>query len=139
MATLVQHMRPYILRYVGDSEARMEQMMDRKIQAIHKLLDAFQYRVMERPAPIIDAATFQTKLASLCADVDALLAPTDIVPESTPAVSNDEVVMTPLFCYTMPPPHSSFAAGKRPHSAHTFHTEQAQRLRKKERQQLEAD
>ncbi|WMV13519.1 hypothetical protein MTR67_006904 [Solanum verrucosum] len=62
-------------RSVVESKARMEQMMDRKIQAFNKRLDAFESRVLKRHAPTIDITTFHTELASLCADVDALLAP----------------------------------------------------------------
>uniref|UniRef100_M1DQM0 Integrase core domain containing protein n=1 Tax=Solanum tuberosum TaxID=4113 RepID=M1DQM0_SOLTU len=62
---------------IEEYEARMEQMMDQKIQAIHKCLDAFELRVLERPTPTIDVTTFQMALASLRADVDALLALAD--------------------------------------------------------------
>lgn len=40
-------------------------MIDRKIQAIHKYLDAFELRILERPAPTIDVTAFETNLARL--------------------------------------------------------------------------
>uniref|UniRef100_M1D987 Integrase core domain containing protein n=1 Tax=Solanum tuberosum TaxID=4113 RepID=M1D987_SOLTU len=116
----------------------MEQMVDRKIQEVNKCLDAFELRVFYRYAPAIDLTTFQMELASLRAKVDALLAPTDIVPESAPAVPEDEVVMTDLFGDTMPPSDSSCVVGKSHRSDHTSDTEEARRLRKKENHQLEA-
>uniref|UniRef100_M1DYN2 Integrase core domain containing protein n=1 Tax=Solanum tuberosum TaxID=4113 RepID=M1DYN2_SOLTU len=45
----------------------------------------------------------------------------------------DDMVMTPLFGDSMPPPDLSRAAKKRHPSDHTSDTEEAQRLRKKER------
>jgi len=36
----------------------MEHMMDAKIQRVQKCLDAFEFRVLERPAPTIDVTTF---------------------------------------------------------------------------------
>uniref|UniRef100_M1DGN6 Uncharacterized protein n=1 Tax=Solanum tuberosum TaxID=4113 RepID=M1DGN6_SOLTU len=45
--------------------------------------------------------------------------------------------MSALFGNSMPPPDSSPAAGKRPHSDHTADTEKAPRLSNKERQQFE--
>uniref|UniRef100_M1DNG6 Integrase core domain containing protein n=1 Tax=Solanum tuberosum TaxID=4113 RepID=M1DNG6_SOLTU len=104
MATLLQHMRSWMQRSVEESEARMELMMERKIQVVHKRLDAFELRVWERPSPTIDVTTFQTKLARLWADVDALLSPAKVVPECTPEVKEDEVVMTFLFGDTMRQP-----------------------------------
>ncbi|WMV45470.1 hypothetical protein MTR67_038855 [Solanum verrucosum] len=85
-------------RSTMESYARMEYMMDRKIQM---------------------------ELASLRADVDVLLAPSEIAPEGAPTVEKDEVVVTALFGDTMPPPDSSRVAGKRHCSNHTFDTKEA--------------
>uniref|UniRef100_M1E0M3 Integrase core domain containing protein n=1 Tax=Solanum tuberosum TaxID=4113 RepID=M1E0M3_SOLTU len=75
MATLMQHMRPWMQQFVEESEACMEQMMDRKIQVVHKRLDAFELRVLERPASSVDITTFQTELARLRSDVDVVTPP----------------------------------------------------------------
>ncbi|WMV08762.1 hypothetical protein MTR67_002147 [Solanum verrucosum] len=74
-----------IQRSIENSKARMEHMINKKIQ---------------------------TKLASLCADVDALLAPPEVVPKCEPEVETDEAVMTELFGDTMPPPDPSRVAWK---------------------------
>ncbi|WMV58828.1 hypothetical protein MTR67_052213 [Solanum verrucosum] len=111
----------------------MEQMMERKIQVVHKRLDAFELRVLERPAPTIDVTTFQTELASLCSDVASLLAPIETVSEAAPKIEEDEVVMTALFGDTVPPPDPSRTAGKHHHSSdHTSNANEAQRARKRE-------
>ncbi|KAK4717943.1 hypothetical protein R3W88_016281 [Solanum pinnatisectum] len=115
----------------------MEQMMDQKIQAVHKCLDAFELTVLKSPAPIIDVSTFKTELANLHADVDGFLAPSDIAPEVAPAAEEDEMVMTDLFRDDMPPLVSSRAARKRHHSNHTSDTDEARRLKIKEFQQFE--
>uniref|UniRef100_M1DCF5 Integrase core domain containing protein n=1 Tax=Solanum tuberosum TaxID=4113 RepID=M1DCF5_SOLTU len=88
MATLLQHMKPWIQHSIAESEARMAQMMDHKVQ-------------------------------------------------SAPTAPDDEAVMTSLFGDAMPPPDYSHAARKRHHSDRTSDDAEAQRLRKKERHQLE--
>lgn len=101
-------------RSIDTSKAMMWQMMDWKIQAVHKHLDAFELRVLESLAPAIDVSTFQMELASLCADVVALLAPSEPAPEETPVAEEDDVVMTALLVNSMPPPDSFCAIGKHP-------------------------
>uniref|UniRef100_M1DRZ0 Integrase core domain containing protein n=1 Tax=Solanum tuberosum TaxID=4113 RepID=M1DRZ0_SOLTU len=115
----------------------MEQMMDQKIQVVHKRLDAFELRVLDRPALTIDVTTFQTELTSLCAEVVALLDPTDTAPEAATTAEEDDVVMTTLFGHAMPPPDSSCVVGKRHCSDHTYDADEARRLKKKERKQFE--
>lgn len=78
---------------------------------------------------MIDVTTFQTELASLCADVDALLAHSVTTLEAAPVVEEDEVVMTALFGGTIPPHNPSRAVGKRHYSDHIFDTEEARRLK----------
>uniref|UniRef100_M1DK04 Integrase core domain containing protein n=1 Tax=Solanum tuberosum TaxID=4113 RepID=M1DK04_SOLTU len=131
-------MKPWMLRFVEESEARMEKMMERKIQAVHKRLNAFEFIVLERSTPTIDVTTFQIELATLCADVDPLLAPDKFVPEPAPEVEEDEVVISTLFSDTMPPRDSSRASGKRHRSfVHTSDAEESRRAKKRERQELE--
>uniref|UniRef100_M1DXK1 Integrase core domain containing protein n=1 Tax=Solanum tuberosum TaxID=4113 RepID=M1DXK1_SOLTU len=114
MATLLQHMKPWMQHSITESEARMEQMMDQRVKAVHKRLNAFEFAVLERPTETIDVTTFQRELAGLRADVATLLAPTKTERKSAPAVPEDEVVMTALFGDTMQPPDSSRVVGKRP-------------------------
>uniref|UniRef100_M1DUW8 Integrase core domain containing protein n=1 Tax=Solanum tuberosum TaxID=4113 RepID=M1DUW8_SOLTU len=103
----LQSILPWMQRSIAEFEARMEQMMDQKFQAVHKHLDVFDLRVLERSTLTIDVTAFQTELASLRADVAALLGPVEKVPEFAPTVREDEVAMTSLLGDTMPPPNSS--------------------------------
>ncbi|KAG5610279.1 hypothetical protein H5410_021560 [Solanum commersonii] len=84
MATLLHYIQPWMQKSIAEFEARMEQrmegMMDRKIQAVNKHLDAFELRVLERPTPTINLSSFQTKLASLRANVDAILTTPTVEP-----------------------------------------------------------
>ncbi|KAG5620829.1 hypothetical protein H5410_006047 [Solanum commersonii] len=58
MATLLHHIQPWMQKSIAESEARverrMEDMMDRKVQAVNNRLDAFELRVLgdRPPAPI---------------------------------------------------------------------------------------
>ncbi|KAG5576289.1 hypothetical protein H5410_056423 [Solanum commersonii] len=61
-------------------ERMMEGMMDQKIQAVNKQLDAFELRVLERPTPTMDLSSFQSELANIRADVDAILATPTVEP-----------------------------------------------------------
>uniref|UniRef100_M1DC09 Integrase core domain containing protein n=1 Tax=Solanum tuberosum TaxID=4113 RepID=M1DC09_SOLTU len=79
----------------------------------------------DRPAPTIDVTTFQMELASLRADVAALLGLADEVPESVSMVPENEVVMNALFGNTMPLPDPFRAAGKCHHSDHTSDMDEA--------------
>uniref|UniRef100_M1BIC4 Integrase core domain containing protein n=1 Tax=Solanum tuberosum TaxID=4113 RepID=M1BIC4_SOLTU len=81
MATLLHHIQPWMQMSIAESEARMERrmegMMDRKVQAVNKRLDAFELRVLELSAPAIDLSSLQAELASLRTDVNSILvAPT---------------------------------------------------------------
>uniref|UniRef100_M1DIG7 Integrase core domain containing protein n=1 Tax=Solanum tuberosum TaxID=4113 RepID=M1DIG7_SOLTU len=115
----------------------MEQMMDRKVQAVHQHLDAFELRVLERPAPTIDVYAFRMDLASLQANLDALLALPEVEPESAPTAPIDDTVLDALIEDEMPPSDSSRHAGKHPRSSRTSDDTEAGRARKRERQQFE--
>lgn len=71
-------------RSIEKSETYMERMMDAKIWVVYNRLDAFEQRVLKRYTPTIDVTIQQTELARLCFDVDALLAPVEIVQKTTP-------------------------------------------------------
>uniref|UniRef100_M1DRJ3 Integrase core domain containing protein n=1 Tax=Solanum tuberosum TaxID=4113 RepID=M1DRJ3_SOLTU len=114
MATLLQHMRPWMQHLIEDSEARMEKMMDQNIHAVHKRLYAFELRILKSLAPNIDVTTFQTELANLRADVDAILATPDTAPEVTPTTEEENAVMNALFGDVVPPSNSYRAVGMPP-------------------------
>uniref|UniRef100_M1DM43 Integrase core domain containing protein n=1 Tax=Solanum tuberosum TaxID=4113 RepID=M1DM43_SOLTU len=84
MATLLHHIKPGMRKLIDESEERVEKRMeaktDQQVQAVHKRLDAFELRVLERPAPTTDMSFFRTELASLRADVDTILATPAVEP-----------------------------------------------------------
>uniref|UniRef100_M1DHZ2 Integrase core domain containing protein n=1 Tax=Solanum tuberosum TaxID=4113 RepID=M1DHZ2_SOLTU len=88
MATVLHHIKPWMRKFIVEYEERVEKRMEaktnQKVQAVHKRLDAFELRVLERPAPTTDMSFFGTKLASLQDDVDDILA--------TPAVRGTNLV-----------------------------------------------
>uniref|UniRef100_M1DK06 Integrase core domain containing protein n=1 Tax=Solanum tuberosum TaxID=4113 RepID=M1DK06_SOLTU len=126
-----------------ESEARIEQrvehMMDQKVQAVHKHLDAFELRVLERPTPTVDLTILQKKIENLRADITGLLVTPETEPESESArmAPVDNTVVTALFSDDMLPPDSSCATGKRPRSGRTCAIVEAERARKRERQSYE--
>uniref|UniRef100_M1DLL2 Integrase core domain containing protein n=1 Tax=Solanum tuberosum TaxID=4113 RepID=M1DLL2_SOLTU len=104
MATLLHHIQPWMQKSIDESEARMERMMDgmmdRKVQAVNKRLDAFELRVLERSAPVIDLSALQAELASLRTDVDAILAAPSVEPQVAPTALADDTVLDALFSRT---------------------------------------
>ncbi|KAK4713502.1 hypothetical protein R3W88_019409 [Solanum pinnatisectum] len=95
MATLLHHVKPWMQKSIAEFKARMEwrmeTMMDQKVQAVHKLLDSFELRVLERPTPATDLSSFQTELKSLRADLDAIIATPIDEPESAPTALADDI------------------------------------------------
>uniref|UniRef100_M1DXJ5 Integrase core domain containing protein n=1 Tax=Solanum tuberosum TaxID=4113 RepID=M1DXJ5_SOLTU len=74
----------------------MKAKMDQKVQAVHKRLDAFELRVLERLASTTDMSSFRTELASLQADIDAILATPAIEPQAAPSALGDDTVLGAL-------------------------------------------
>uniref|UniRef100_M1DQA7 Integrase core domain containing protein n=1 Tax=Solanum tuberosum TaxID=4113 RepID=M1DQA7_SOLTU len=75
----------------------MEAKMDQKVQAVHKRLNPFELRVLERPDPTTDISSFRTELASLRADVDAILATPAVELQAAPFALGDDTVLGALF------------------------------------------
>ena len=46
---------------------------ERKIAELHQCLDAFELRVLARPAPPVDVSTLHVPVDSLRADIDMIL------------------------------------------------------------------
>ncbi|KAG5610118.1 hypothetical protein H5410_021399 [Solanum commersonii] len=78
----------------------MEGMMDRKVQDVNKSLDAFELRVLKRPAPAIDLSSFQAELSSLWDDIDAILSTPTVELQSAPTALADDTVLDALFTGT---------------------------------------
>ena len=51
----------------------MVQYTERKIAEVHQRLDAFELRVLSRPARPVDVSTLQAAVDSLHADIDTIL------------------------------------------------------------------
>ena len=77
MATLLNHIQPWMQKSITESEERLERKMvqytERKIAEVHQRLDAFELRVLARPAPPVDVSTLQDAIDSLRADIDTIL------------------------------------------------------------------
>uniref|UniRef100_M1DAV5 Integrase core domain containing protein n=1 Tax=Solanum tuberosum TaxID=4113 RepID=M1DAV5_SOLTU len=86
-------MLPWMKKSIEKSEARIEAVVDRKIQAVHWRIYSFELRVMERPQPrpTVDLNTFQAELAKLRTDVNALTVVEEAIPEPTPERMRDEL------------------------------------------------
>ena len=68
MATLLHHIQPWMQRSITESEKRLErkimQFTERKIAEVNQRLDAFELRVLARPAPSVDVSTLQAAVDS---------------------------------------------------------------------------
>uniref|UniRef100_M1DUI3 Integrase core domain containing protein n=1 Tax=Solanum tuberosum TaxID=4113 RepID=M1DUI3_SOLTU len=122
MATLLHHIQPWMQNSIAESEARMERrmegMMDRKVKAVNKRLDAFELRVLERSAPGIDLSALEADLASLRTDIDALLVAPSVETQAAPSALADDTMLEALFSGTADEgPAPTHAKGKqhRPH------------------------
>ena len=88
----------------------MRQFTERKIVKVNQLLDAFELRMLARPAPPMDMSTLQAAVDSLRADIDMILearVPESEVPSVKPA---EDTVLADLFATSeIPPPSPSRA------------------------------
>lgn len=75
-----------------ESEARTEKDVEVKIQAVHRRIYAFELRMFEspQPGPTVDVSIFQTALAKIQADIDAL--PATASEPAREDVANDVVL-----------------------------------------------
>ena len=114
MATLLHHIQPWMQKSIAESEARMERQMQRKIAEVNQHLDAFELRVLARPAPPVDVSTLQASYDSLRADIDTILevrVPNSEVPSIEPA---EDAILVALFNTSeIPPPPPRESAKRR--------------------------
>ena len=54
-------------------ERKMVQFIEWKIAEVNQHLDAFELRVLARPAPPVDVSTLQAAVDNLRADIDTIL------------------------------------------------------------------
>ena len=104
--------------------------MQRKITEVHQHLDAFELRVLARPAPPVDVSTLQAAVDSLRADIDTILEAR--VPK--PVETIEDTVLAALFAMSELPPPSPRESAKRRRGR----SEDEARARKKERREMEA-
>lgn len=78
-------------------EKRIAQHNERQILAVHQRLDAFELRILVRPAHTTDMKILQDIGASLSDDVDAILDLGVHEPEATPVEPSKDTVLAALF------------------------------------------
>ena len=137
MATLLHHIQPWMQKSITDLEERLERKMvqftERKIADVNQRLDAFELRVLARPAPLVDVPTLQAALDSLCVDIDTILearVPEFEAPSVKPA---EDTVLAALFTTEIPRPPPREIAKR-----HRGPAEDEARVRKKEHREMEA-
>ena len=117
MATLMHHIQPLMQRSIAEAEERLERRMvqhtERKIAEVHQRLDAFELRVLARPASPVDVSTLQAAVDNLHADIDMILearVPESEAPSAEPA---EDTVMAALFAIfeILPPPLENMPRG----------------------------
>ena len=99
----MHHIQPWMQKSITEPEERLErkvqQFTERKITDVNQRLDAFELRVLARPAPPMDVSTLQAAVDSLRADIDTILEAR--VPEfEAPSVElAEDTVLAALFYY----------------------------------------
>ena len=95
-------------------ERKMQQFTERKITEVNQCLDAFDLRVLARPAPPVDVLTLQAAVDSLRADIDMILearVPESEAPSVKPA---EDTMLAALFATSdIPPPPPRESAKRR--------------------------
>ena len=78
--------------------------MQRKIAEVNQCLDAFELRLLARPAPPVDVSTLKSAVDNLRVDIDTILEAR--VPDSqAPSVEpSEDTVLAALFTTEIPPP-----------------------------------
>ena len=89
------------------------QFIERKIVEVNQRLDAFELRLLARPAPPVDVSILQAAVDSLRADIDMILEAR--VPESeAPSVKpTEDTVLASLFATSDIPPSPPRESAKR--------------------------
>ena len=138
MATLLHHIQPWMQKSITESkdhlERKMVQYTERKIAEVNQRLDAFELRVLARPAPPVDVSTLQDAVDSLRADIDKILEARVLESKAPFVEPAEDTVLAALFATSeipSPPPreHAKRRRGQAEYKA---------RARKKERREMEA-
>ena len=134
MATLLHHTQWWMQKSITESaeplERKMMQFKERKIAEVNQRLDAFELRMLARPAPPVDVSTLQAAVDSLCANIDTILEAR--VPKSVEPA--EDTVLAALFATSEIPPPAPPESAKRSRGR----VEDEARSRKKEHREMEA-
>ena len=87
----------------------MQQFTEWKIAEVNQRLDAFELRVLARPAPPVDVSTLQAAVDSLRADIDTILE----ARVSEPIDPIEDTVLAVLFATSEIPQPSPRESAKR--------------------------
>ena len=138
MATLLHHIQPWMQRSITETEECLERKMvqytERKIAEVHLSLDAFELRVLARPAPPVDVLTLQAAVDSLRTDIDMILEARVTEFEAPSAEPAEDTMMAALFAISEIPPPPPREHAKRLRVPE----EDESRERKKEHHEIEA-
>ena len=109
MATLLHHIQSWMQRSITKTEERLERKMvqykERKIAEVHQRLDAFELRVLARPAHPVDVSTLQAAVDSLRAYIDMILEARVLESKSPSVEPAEDTVLAALFATSeIPPP-----------------------------------
>ena len=118
MATLLHHIQRWMQRSISEVEERLEWKMvqhtEWKIAEVHQRLDAFELRVLARPAPRVDVSTLQAEVDNLRADIDTILEARVPESEACSIEPAEDTVLAALFATSeIPPPHPREHAKRR--------------------------
>ena len=92
----------------------MVQFTERKIAEVNQRLDAFELRVLARPAPSVDVSTIQAAVDSLRADIDTILEARVTDSEAPSVEPAEDTVLVALFATSdIPPPPPRESAKRR--------------------------
>ena len=109
MAKLLHHIQPWMQKSITESEERLERKMvqytERKIAEVNQRLDAFELRVLARPAPSVDVLALQAAIDSVRADIDTILEARVSESEALFVEPAEDTVLAALFATSdIPPP-----------------------------------
>ena len=97
-------MQKSITEFEERLERKIMQFTERKIAEVNQRLDAFELRVLARPAPPVDVSTLQTAVDSLRADTDMILEARVPEPEAPSVEPAEDIVLAALFATSEVPP-----------------------------------
>lgn len=108
MDTLVHHMSSWMQGSIVEVDDQLENKIfehtEKKIMAVLLHLDAFELRVLTWKIPTIDLMTLQDFVASLRADMDAIVNEGGLESESISADPAENMVLATLFTISNAPP-----------------------------------